>query len=48
MELNLKRFEEMDLWAPNLKVPLVAYGLCFDEGRDVLLLYPDEEFDEAA
>lgn len=47
MLIKMEEFEWYEFRAPNLKVPLVAYGLCFEEGRDVLLLYP-EEMEEAA
>ncbi len=48
MYLVQERMEWYHFKAPTIPVPEKAFGLCFDENRDVLLLYPDEEIEDAA
>jgi len=43
MEQRLEKFEWLRYKAPTLPVPEKAYGLCFDDNRDVILLYPEED-----
>ncbi len=43
MELKQERFEWYRYRAKTLPVPDYAYSLCGDEGRDVLMLFPDPD-----
>ena len=46
-ELKLLKFEFYHRMAETLPVPVIAYGVCHDEERVVLMVYEDD-YQEAA
>jgi len=46
MELKRIDFELYEQAARRLPMPKMAYGLCGDENRDVLLVYEELRFDD--
>lgn len=46
-ELKLIKLEFCHRMAEALPVPAMAYGFCFEDNRDVLLVY-EEELEKAA
>ena len=46
-ELKLVPAEFYHHMAPKLPEPVIAFGLCFDEHKDILLVYEEEELEAA-
>ena len=41
-ELKLLKFEFFNTAKETIPVPVKAYGVCFEDNRDVLLVYEEE------